>query len=273
MQPPAAPTMQSGLADVCAPIFTFAFNMRRASEEYAQEVETEGGYYEGDEPWDNAEELHIHIGKLLSRLDMLASQSDVSRILTRDQLQAHAQRRKRVQAEGRAISPRDIQFVKYALCAFLDELVFMSQLPAREEWTGRPLQLEYFNDYNAGDAFYTKLDELRHTDDPITNAVLEIYYLCLVLGFKGKFTDRVGLEKRKVLVDSLSREIVMARSGESPDMLSPNWEPPASMARRFRSIPLWLIPCICFGIFVITYITLQALIEGNLGSVLDKLPH
>jgi type VI secretion system protein ImpK len=88
--------------------------------------------------------------------------------------------------------PEYIQAVKFALAAFVDETALAATFPLREEWEKYPLQLQYFGEHLAGVKFFERLDELiRHPENnPHANAIaeaIEVYYLCLLLGYKGRY--------------------------------------------------------------------------------------
>lgn len=189
-----------------------------------------------------AEQLYANVNRLLSELDASARQHDIA-------LEA-------------------VQNVKYALCAFFDELVLTSQWPAKHQWSGRPLQLVYFNDFAAGEEFYNRLEQLRHTQDRIKLDMLEVYYLCLALGFKGKFADLQGMEKRKVLMDSVARELRAAR-GEEADSLSVSWKPPDSLPRVARGMPAWVVPVFAAGILLVIYVVFSFILSSSAGGAED----
>src|SRR5512140_1968954 len=78
-----------------------------------------------------------------------------------------------------------VQVAKFALVAFLDEAVIGVPFAEKEAWTTNPLQAELFGLNSAGEEFFKRLGDLRQR--PQANIpVLEVYYLCMVLGFKGK---------------------------------------------------------------------------------------
>ncbi len=61
----------------------------------------------------------------------------------------------RVEAKAReaGTSTEDIQLVLFACVAFLDETIIASDWGQKDEWLARPLQLEYFNRFDAGEEF------------------------------------------------------------------------------------------------------------------------
>src|SRR3954470_3436649 len=88
------------------------------------------------------------------------------------------------------LAKRDLDDAKYAIVAFLDEQLLRAPWSGRQEWMLEPLQLIYFNENTAGEGFFTRLEALEH--DPSRVHVLEIYFLCLALGFMGKYAVRGG---------------------------------------------------------------------------------
>ena len=81
--------------------------------------------------------------------------------------------------------------------------------------------------------------------------MLELMYLCLSLGFEGKY--RVlprGMLELEAVRDSLYRQIRQMR-GDVPRELSPHWEglghPPASGAHRARWM-VALFTLVCLGV-------------------------
>jgi type VI secretion system protein ImpK len=111
-------------------------------------------------------------------------------------------------ARGEGIDHDDIEFTLYALIAFLDEVIIRSQWVQKDIWITKPLQLEFFGSYNAGEVFYSKLDELRRRPHS-TYDVLQVYYFCLALGFKGKYLLEEK-EKRKKIMEEICSDFMHA---------------------------------------------------------------
>ena len=174
----------------------------------------------------------------------------------------------RAQQDG--VPQQNIHLCKYALVALVDEVVLQSAWSFKDQWMGNPLQLEFFNDFNAGEEFYHRLDDLRHADDERTRDVLEVYYLCLVLGFMGKFADRSGLEKRATLIEGLARELSAAHT-TTREGLSPAWKPQDVAPAQRRQWPMWVAPLVCVGFLTITYLTLSWILDGSVTDLLEAL--
>jgi type VI secretion system protein ImpK len=118
-----------------------------------------------------------------------------------------------------------VKLAIYAFVAFLDESVLKSSNPVFAGWSRQPLQEEIFGDHVAGEAFFRKLEDLlgRQDSEPLAD-VLEVYQLCLCLGFRGRYGSASG-DQLRGLVSSIQAKIDRIR-GPMPE-LSPSWRPPA----------------------------------------------
>lgn len=113
----------------------------------------------------------------------------------------------------------DIQQAKFALVAFIDETLIASEWDKKEEWLSNPLQLQLFNRFDAGDEFFQNLIGLRKRT-PESVPILEVYYLCLSLGFKGKYAV-MEQDRLRVIIDETYHDVRRAR-GQTIRQLAPN---------------------------------------------------
>jgi type VI secretion system protein ImpK len=129
---------------------------------------------------------------------------------------------------------------KYAIVALMDETVLSVPGACRDYWISRPMQLDYFGDNIAGQEFYEKLQKLL-LEPENKKDVLEVYYLCLSLGFEGKY-KLSNPEERVVIMDDLGRKIRRTRIRVSAE-LSPHGkrgEGTGGGPKTGRLFPLWL---------------------------------
>jgi type VI secretion system protein ImpK len=110
-----------------------------------------------------------------------------------------------------------LQDAKFALAAFVDETVLAGGFPLREEWERYPLQLEYFKEALAGNKFFERLAWLMKQGE---TDVVEVYYICLLLGFKGKYT--VFLEDQLPAVINTTAEYLQGAGRLQKSVLSPH---------------------------------------------------
>lgn len=175
-----------------------------------------------------------------------------------------------LKARQNDIPLEDLQLAKYGLCAFLDELILASNWPLRATWSGKPLQLLYFNDFSAGEEFYVKLDQLKLTRDARKLDLLEVYYQIMSLGFKGKYSDLQGMERHKVLVDTISRELRAAKGAEGNE-LSPKWKPTDNLPKLSRSAPVWVVPVILGFILVALFSAYTWVLDGMVDGLREAV--
>jgi len=162
-----------------------------------------------------------------------------------------------------------VKDTQYALCAFLDESVLRSgDNELRRHFELSPLQFRYFGVHLAGQGFFEKIDSLR-ADVKNNLDVLEVYHLCLALGFEGKF----GLSEKdqlRYLANTLGQDI--ARYRKTPKALSPDWALPDQVSQMLRhEVPVWLylalIALVCVGV----YLTLDWLLGKDVAVLSEHI--
>jgi type VI secretion system protein ImpK len=87
-----------------------------------------------------------------------------------------------------------------------------------------PLQEEMFGNHRAGEVFFENVDRLlSRADSHGVSDLLEIYSLCILLGYKGKY-GLGDLDSVRPVLDSIAEKIRRVR-GPLPG-LSPSWPVP-----------------------------------------------
>ncbi|MCM0082090.1 type IVB secretion system protein IcmH/DotU [Geomonas sp. Red32] len=106
------------------------------------------------------------------------------------------------QAEAAALATgaarEDVALSRFAVCALIDEFLAKSAWLHKQAWLSDQLQRRHFNTTEAGEEFFQRLTALGR--DRID--AREVYYLCLCLGFQGRYCQ-VGGERE---LDRLKRE-------------------------------------------------------------------
>ncbi len=174
-------------------------------------------------------------------------------------------------AERYRFNHKLVRVSKFALASFIDETVLTNNFPLKEEWERNPLQLEYFGEQLAGNKFFEKLTAMLKQVKDTADAV-EIYYVCMLLGFKGRYAV---YEQDKFM--SIMRETANAlvKVGKIvPTELSPNWlandqpEPPPK-----KGMPMWakISALGGLGLAVIVYIVMFILSSKFLNDAIQQL--
>ncbi len=90
--------------------------------------------------------------------------------------------------------PEEAEQARFALVAFADEMLSVSDWSQREQWRKESLQVALYRTTKAGDEFYDHLLALR----PEQNQAREVYYLCLALGFEGRYAG-LGAQRHELM--------------------------------------------------------------------------
>src|SRR5271154_5026585 len=105
-------------------------------------------------------------------------------------------------AVKKSYSPDDIRTATLAAVAYLDESILNSSNPIFGSWHSMPLQEELFGHHVAGETFFENLDKLMSRPDSHDVAdVLELYVLCMLMGYKGRY-GLAGPEATRSLADA-----------------------------------------------------------------------
>jgi type VI secretion system protein ImpK len=135
-------------------------------------------------------------------------------------------------------SPDDIALALYAAVTFLDESVLNSSQAMFSDWPSRPLQEEIFGGHMGGEIFFQHLKQLlTRQDSEDLGDVLEVFLLCLMLGFRGRYS---GTDQGEIhsLRSSIQEKLGRIRGGFGE--LSPAWALPAK-ERPPRTKDSWLL--------------------------------
>src|SRR5262245_9905366 len=169
----------------------------------------------------------------------------------------------------RGYKERQMQDAKFALAAFVDETVLAGGFPLREAWERYPLQLEYFKEALAGNKYFERLEGLIKQGE---TDLVEIYYLCLLLGFKGKYS--VFLEEQLPGVINATAEYLRGAGRLRARLLSPHGllndqpEPPPPEPELPRWLKLSALAAVAVMIFA--YLVLNWSLLSTLEGVMKE---
>ena len=175
----------------------------------------------------------------------------------------------RVKMEGER--PEIVLAAKYVLCTSLDEAVLNTPWGSESGWAQRTLLSHFHNEMVGGEKFFLILDRMRETPAENLN-ILELMYLCLSLGFQGKYMlIQNGKEHLETLREELFRVIRNFR-GEFERELSPHWQSRAAGRRPLVSyFPFWVIASTTAALLLVTYLGFRVWIHNNSSYVEDQL--
>lgn len=157
----------------------------------------------------------------------------------------------------------DVSNARFAVVALLDDIILNSNAGTFLNWADNPLAIELFQKGGAGVRFFSYLDELlRRSEDPRTLDLLEVYAICLLLGFRGQYgrnNDGQLYAWREPALEKLNR---VARKGRVA-VMAPDWQqqlaiqvppPPEYYSRRAMSatlVTVALVPLLFLGYWLL----------------------
>jgi len=177
---------------------------------------------------------------------------------------------------GADFPPGDYDQARFAVCAWIDEAIMNSAWNDRSAWQREPLQLKFYQTTNAGELFFDRLNSLAaHQND-----VREVYYLCLAMGFTGRYCK----EEDRFLLDQLKTSNLKVLTGSSvgiPNLkqaelfpeaypvTAPEATAPQASAGRFSLMNIFFIalPPTLFGVLYIIYLFVLKNVSHTLLSV------
>jgi type VI secretion system protein ImpK len=182
----------------------------------------------------------------------------------------------RDQARRKGYSEEQTRYAVYAVVAFLDEAVLSSANPKLAGWRGRPLGAELFKGHVAGEKFFQYVRDLLEGDNSQRTAdLLEVYQLCLLLGYRGRY----GAESEgnlRAIQDRIGGKIVRIRGAAPP--LAPAALPSQDaipMAHdRWSAVMLWGAAGVAVLALILLFVYRGALNSGlgALGLWLEGFP-
>ncbi len=158
-----------------------------------------------------------------------------------------------------------VQTAQYCLCTAIDEAALNTEWGINSAWSRQTLLYSFFNDTSGGEKFFVNLDQVKTTitnssGDEIVRAqvdLLEILYICLALGFYGKYrildqgTARLKEQRNAVY------ELIKKQRAALDYELSPNWISTEVVHQQRDCPPVWLTVLTTLVVLLSIYLTLS----------------
>jgi type VI secretion system protein ImpK len=108
---------------------------------------------------------------------------------------------------------------QYIMASLADEVFLNIEWAGRSYWEDNLLESKIFGTHDAGDLFFSNLDDFLQTRDPLRKDIAELYLLALGLGFQGKYRGiddqgKIDAYKQALYVFINHRESHLFKEGE-----------------------------------------------------------
>jgi type VI secretion system protein ImpK len=152
------------------------------------------------------------------------------------------------------VPAEDVLAARYALCTVLDEAVLNTPWGAQSNWAGQSLLVTFHREGSGGEKFFQILDRVSGEPQRYL-ALLELLYVCLALGFEGRYRlDERGATRLAEIRQTLYQRIAGLRDNAEPE-LSARWKGVEDRRNAvLRFVPLWVVAAACLALLVGAYI-------------------
>ncbi len=175
------------------------------------------------------------------------------------------------QARIEGTDPDTAYTARYLLCAVLDEIVLNTVWGSTSIWASQGLMSTLHNETRGGEKFFVILDRLLK--DPNANLeLLELIFVCISLGFKGRYRIMHRGQEKLDELRSVLFEQIRRRRGEFPKEFSLKWEgikDQRSALRRY--VPLWVVLAVAGLLLLSVFVGFTVVLEDTAEPVYNAL--
>jgi type VI secretion system protein ImpK len=168
-------------------------------------------------------------------------------------------------------SQDQVKIASYFLCSLIDETVLNTPWGNQSNWGHHSLLIQFHNEAWGGERFFQLLDRLKQHPGKSLN-LLELAYLCLSLGFEGKYRV-AGSGIREI--EQLRQELyllIYRTKGDSERALSPHWQGLRDMRSPLvRHVPIWVITVVAGALLMLVYLGFAYAINRSSDRVYGQL--
>lgn len=165
------------------------------------------------------------------------------------------------------IPAEDVLAARYALCTVVDEAVLNTPWGAQGGWASQSLLVTFHREASGGEKFFQILE--RVSGEPQRYLVLlELLYVCLALGFEGKYRlDPQGAARLAEIRQNLYRRVESLRDSVEPE-LAPRWKGVEDRRNAvLRFVPLWVVAAACAVVLLGGYLYFDSQLRAKADPV------
>ena len=159
---------------------------------------------------------------------------------------------------GTGVSREDALVARYVLCTFVDTAILNTPWGAQSDWASQSLLVMFHKEVSGGAKFFEILERVR-VDPARYGGLIELLYVCLALGYEGKYRhDPQGAARLSQLQRDLF-ELIRGRRTLQAEDLSPHWRGVEDRRNPvMRYVPWWVIAAGGAAILTIAFVIFRA---------------
>lgn len=169
------------------------------------------------------------------------------------------------------VPQEQLRAAHYALCAALDDTALATPWGQSNSWAARSLSSTFHQDVRSGERFFDLLAGMQKEPGRYL-AALEVCYLCLSLGFRGKYRldGRGGAEVDRIREGLY--QLLASAGGTWERELSPRWRgvdaPHKGPGRR---VPAWVIATVALAVLALGYVVISMFVSSRGDALQERL--
>lgn len=162
-----------------------------------------------------------------------------------------------------------VQVARYILCTAMDEAILSTPWGADSGWGQRSLLRIFHKETSGGEKFFALLSGVKARQGEFRD-LLELFYVLLTLGFKGRFQiDPHGNEKIDQIRDDLFVNLYGSQSYDRT--LSPHWQSNAPRDPKIlQVIPLWVMLSIVLAVTLAVFTGLRVWLHSGTADIATR---
>lgn len=158
-----------------------------------------------------------------------------------------------VAAQDQNIDPETISSSRYVLCTVLDEAVINTPWGDKSGWAQHSLLSLFHKEVSGGERFFHLLKSLAQNPGRNRN-LLELMYICLALGFEGRYRLIEGGKNKLLAIREWLYQILQKERGIADPSLSPHWQGVTDRRNPLmRLIPLWVFAATAIAFLAVIF--------------------
>ncbi|MAG66894.1 type IVB secretion system protein IcmH/DotU [Pseudomonas sp.] len=174
-----------------------------------------------------------------------------------------------LQCQDHGIEQTSRHAARYVLCTVLDEAILATRWGNDSDWSQHSLLALFHQETFGGEKFFVLLERL-HRDPGRHLDVLELMYVCIALGFQGRYRLQPrGETALAELSERLYRELRRYREAPDTRLAEPNAVDAADHSLR-RPFPAWLLLCATLAGMTLLHTAFSSTLEQQRHKTLQQ---
>lgn len=174
-------------------------------------------------------------------------------------------------AHAGGVATNDVKLARYVLCSALDEAVLSTPWGSSGDWSKQSLLITVHNEAWGGEKFFHLLDHCLQNPRERLH-LLELLYLCLSLGFEGRYRMMSDGRSQLDVLRERSAAAIFSVRGAPERELSPHWSGMTELRDRLSQyMPPWVAIAAGLALLLILLLGLRLKLAADAEMVFKNI--